>query len=104
LTERRADLAVVQNSIQVNPNCVIGAEVGDGIMYDLRIYNDLEFGNITVSTAGLPEAWKLKKTRIYFQIDNTGVYLVSHMLFSPTFPYYISNVCTIARVLGENNL
>ncbi|MFT6970499.1 MAG: hypothetical protein ACJAXX_001065 [Roseivirga sp.] len=77
---------------QVNPNCVMDSAVGDGIIYDIRIYNHSDLDSITVPGEDIPNAFRVKGNRFYFQIDSTGVYSACNALFSPTFPYRISNV------------
>jgi hypothetical protein len=89
---------------QLNPNCTVYIEgASEGYIYDIRVYGHPEVDSITVTGTTLPERFRIRGTRFYFQIDSTGTYNECNHLFSNDVPYYISNVSTTLCGETTNN-
>lgn len=89
---------------QLNPHCEVYTEgASQGYIYDIRVYGHPELDSITVPDINLPERFRIKGTRFYFQIDSTGIYSLCNLFVSKDVPYYISNVSTTLCGETANN-
>jgi hypothetical protein len=89
---------------QRNPHCTVYIEgASEAYIYDIRVYGHPELDSITVTGTTLPELFRIRGTRFYFQIDSTGTYNVCNHFVSKDVPYYISNVSTTLCGETANN-
>ncbi len=83
---------------QHNPHC--GAFLGkdfqgpeaDAKLYDIKIYNHAELDSIAVPGISLPESFRVKGQRFYFQLDSVGINDVCNHLFGRFLPHFISKI------------
>jgi hypothetical protein len=89
---------------QRNPHCTVYIEgASEAYIYDISVYGHPELYSITVTGTTLPELFRIRGTRFYFQIDSTGTYNVCNHFVSKDVPYYISNVSTTLCGETANN-
>jgi hypothetical protein len=82
---------------QVNPNCVMDSAVGDGIIYDIRIYNHSDLDSITVPGEDIPNAFRVKGNRFYSKLI-VQEYIVLVMRCSHLLSLTVFQMCLLHLV------
>lgn len=83
---------------QFNGHCVANlgndfqGDVNAGDLYDIKIYNHAELDSITVPAISLPESFRVRGQRFYFQLDSIGTYGICDALAGRFLPHFISKI------------